>query len=132
MSVEKAAAARAVPPRKRGKREGVRGAGAAGLGGLGIAAAAEAPGRRRECQLAALQPVMERPRGHGHVDDSRAISARVRAKPSTARAAGRRAAAWRHGLRASSDSDRTIRGAPFPRPTPQRRQVQFPETRLQG
>ena len=35
-------------------------------------------------------------------------------------------------LRACSDFDLTLRGAPFPHPTPQGRWVQFPETRLQG
>ena len=35
-------------------------------------------------------------------------------------------------LRASSDFERTVRGAPFPHHTPQGRRVQFQETRLQG
>ena len=33
-------------------------------------------------------------------------------------------------MRACSDFDRTVRGAPFPHPTPQGRWAQFPESRL--
>ena len=35
-------------------------------------------------------------------------------------------------LRECSDFDRTVRGAPYPHPTPQGRWVQFPEIRLQS